>query len=93
MRALDDNGDGELSGPELKHLAIWQDRNANGSSEPGEVRPLAEHGIVALSCSYSAGDGSRFAASSMHGARFADGRTRPTYDVILRRSPSTLTRR
>ena len=52
MRALDDNADGELSGAELRHLAIWHDRNRDGVSDAGEVRPLAAHGIVALSCRY-----------------------------------------
>ena len=88
MRALDDNADGELSGAELKHLAIWHDRNRDGVSDAGEVRPLASHGIVALSCDYVDGDGTRFAAVSPRGARFADGTTRPTYDVILHHSAS-----
>jgi hypothetical protein len=92
MRALDDNADGELSGAELKHLAIWHDRNRNGISEAGEVRPLAAHGIVALSCDSLPGDGTRFAAISPRGARFTDGTTRPTYDVILRHSPPVWTR-
>jgi len=93
LRALDDNGDGELADGELQHLAIWHDRNRNGLSDHGEVRPLAFHGIVALSCRYVEGDGVRFAAASHHGLRLLDGRTRPTYDVILRHSASTLTRR
>ncbi len=93
MRALDDNGDGELAGTELRHLAIWDDRNRNGISDAGEVRPLAAHGIVALSCRYVAGDGVRFAALAPHGARLANGRTRPTYDVILHHAATTLTRR
>ena len=93
MRALDDNANGELSGAELKHLAIWHDRNRNGVSDTGEVRPIASHGIVALSYDYVDGDGTRFAAVSPLGARFADGATRPTYDVILHHSGSTLTRR
>ena len=95
MRALDDNRDGELSGGELRHLALWHDRNANGVSDAGEVRSLASAGVVALSCLYEAGDGARVAAISPRGVRFSDGRTRPTYDVILRHSHSerTLTRR
>jgi hypothetical protein len=28
--SLDDNGDGVLSGPELRGLAIWDDVNCNG---------------------------------------------------------------
>ena len=84
MRALDDDGNGELRGTELRHLALWQDVNQNGVSEPGEVRPLDAHGIVALSCRYAPGDGRTVAAVSPHGVTFAGGRTRPTYDVVLR---------
>jgi tetratricopeptide (TPR) repeat protein len=91
MRALDDNADGELSGAELKDLAIWHDRNRDGVSDVGEVRPLASHGIVALSCDYVDGDGTNFAAISPRGARFADGTTRPSYDVILHHSASAWT--
>ena len=93
MRALDDNADGELSGPELRYLAIWHDRNRDGVSDVGEVRPLESRGIVALSCRYLEGDGKRFAAFSPRGVRFIDGSTRPTYDVILSHSSSTWTRR
>jgi len=91
MRALDDNGDGELSGGELKHLSLWNDRNRDGISDAGEVRPLAAHGIVALAYDCVAGDGARFAAVSPKGARFSDGSTRPTYDVILHQAIPVLT--
>jgi tetratricopeptide (TPR) repeat protein len=93
MRALDDNGDGELAGTELDHLAIWHDRNLDGVSDSSEVRPLTAHRIVGLSCQYVEGDGVRVAAFSVQGVRLANGRTRPTYDVILRQPMSTLTRR
>ena len=88
LRSLDDNGDGELRGAELRHLAIWRDANKDGVSDPGEVRALAEYGIVALSCRATAGDGILAAARSDAGVRFSDGRVRPTFDVILRRSIS-----
>jgi hypothetical protein len=91
LRSLDDNGDRTLSGAELNHLAIWQDRNSNGISEAGEVRALSDHGIVALACGYRAMDDARFAAMSGRGVQLNDGRTRPTYDVILRTSVSKLT--
>lgn len=91
MRALDDNGDSELSGGELGKLAIWHDRNRDGISDAGEVRPLAFHGIVAVSCRYTAGDGTHVAAFSTEGVRLADGRSRPTYDVILQHSPAVWT--
>ncbi|HET7219168.1 MAG TPA: hypothetical protein VFJ02_14020 [Vicinamibacterales bacterium] len=93
MAALDDNGDGELAGRELDKLAIWHDENGNGISDRGEVAALAAHGIVALSCRYASGDGRLVAAHSPRGVTLADGRTRPTYDVILRHSSLTLTRR
>ena len=88
LGALDDNGDGELRGNELRYLAVWHDANRNGRSERGEVKPVARHGIESLSCKYSAGDGIFTAAWSQDGVRFAGGRTRPTYDVILRTAVS-----
>jgi hypothetical protein len=85
LRALDDDGDGEIRGGELRGLALWHDRNLNGISERGEVRPVVDWGIVSLSTSY------RIDAShqdeipwSSAGVRFADGTVRPTFDVVLR---------
>jgi hypothetical protein len=87
MRALDDDGNRELRGAELRNLAIWRDSDRDGVSDPGEVKPLAAHGIVALSCEYTDVDDERFAAMSLHGVRLANGATRPTYDVILQHHP------
>lgn len=86
LAALDDNGDGELRGRELAGLAIWCDANSNGVSEPGEVRPLSAHGIVALSCRYEvdAAHPDRIEFSRT-GVTFADGTTRPSWDVKLHR--------
>lgn len=89
LAALDDNNDGELTGPELRDLAIWRDANSNGISDPGEVQPLSAWGIVALSCRGKAAmpaDLETHCASSAHGVRFQDGGVRATYDVILRQS-------
>jgi hypothetical protein len=89
LAALDDNADGKLAGAELAGLAIWRDANSNGASEPGEVRPLAEYGIVALSCRAQP-DRERaetVAAWSPSGVQFRDGTTRPTYDLVLRPAP------
>jgi hypothetical protein len=88
MRALDDDGDGELRGLELRHLAVWRDMNRDAVSDRGEVRPLSDYRIVALSCRAAKGDGIYAAAIAAAGVRFSDGRTRPTYDVILRRAIS-----
>jgi len=84
MRALDDNGDGSLTGRELAGLAIWRDADKSGVAEAGEVRPLNDWGVVSLSCAYLSGPpDSDTVAFSPAGVTFIDGTTRPTYDVIL----------
>jgi hypothetical protein len=84
LRVLDDDQDGTLRGKELAGLAIWQDANANGVSDQGEVRPVADWGIVALSWVCVTEDESDvYIASSPAGVTFADGTVRPTYDVLL----------
>jgi hypothetical protein len=74
-----------LCGDELRGLAIWRDVNRNGVSDRGEVRPLADWGIIALSCKYELDEThpDRMAYSPQ-GAFFRDGSNRPTYDLILR---------
>ena len=83
MAALDDNADGRLRGSELRHLALWRDRNQNGISDPSEVKPLAAHGIVELDCTAQTGESGM--PYNVNGVTFADGTTRPTCDVILDR--------
>lgn len=84
LAVLDDDHDGELADRELRHLRLWVDDNRNGRSEQGEVRRLSDHGIAGVSCRYVAGDNLLVAATSPAGVRLADGRVRPTYDVMLR---------
>ncbi len=48
LAALDDNRDGKLTGTELEGMAVWRDANANGISDPGEVIPAGEFGIVEI---------------------------------------------
>ena len=92
LSALDDNRDGLIAGAEASRLALWHDRDRDGISDPGEVRDLQSHGIAGVSCRFEEGDGIRFAAVSSEGVRLANGRTRPSYDVILRsRGSLTLT--
>jgi hypothetical protein len=85
LASLDDDGDGVLKGAELKGLAIWHDANGDGVCDPGELRPLADHGIVAVSCRFERDpthpDRIAFSPS---GVTFRDGRTRPTFDIILK---------
>jgi len=91
LRALDDDGDGELRGKELAGLAVWRDFNQNGLSEAGEVEPLSSLGIVALSCSYRRAASRELAAFSPRGVTFQDGATRPSYDLVLRHDEHRLT--
>jgi len=85
LASLDDNGDGALTGDELKGLAIWHDANGNGICDPGEVKPLSEYGIVALSCQFERDPNhpDRIAFSP-NGVTFRNGKTRPTFDIILK---------
>ena len=84
LRALDDNGDWRLTDGELSGLAIWHDRNVDGQSEAGEVRPLSDWQVVALSCEYviDAAHPDEIVYSPA-GVTFRDGSSRPTFDVVL----------
>jgi tetratricopeptide (TPR) repeat protein len=84
LTALDDNRDGQLTGAELESLSLWHDANGNGIAEPGEVKTLAEWGIVSLSCQFErdAKHPDRIAFSKP-GVTFKDGSTRPTFDLVL----------
>lgn len=86
LQALDDDGDAMLRGKELEGLALWQDANANGISDAGEVLPLKEWGIHALSCDYQT---INFAGQTMwqssNGVVYEDGRVRNSYDLLLQR--------
>jgi len=86
LRALDDSGDGVVSGAELDGLALWHDRNSNGLSDSGEVRTAVDAGITALSTRYEH-DATHpdEIAWSPRGVVFASGEVRPTYDIVLRR--------
>ena len=84
LRALDDNGDRQLTDRELESLAIWHDRNVNGRSDAGEVRPLSDWQIVALSCDYELDPTHPDEiAYSRAGVTFRDGSSRPTFDIVL----------
>ena len=106
LRALDDNGDGVLRGAELSGLAVWQDVNSNGASEPGEVRSLAAADIVALSVrgepapsEAAFAECSRVeraaepdvAAWARRGVQFKDGHWSATWDLVLHNIASTST--
>jgi hypothetical protein len=91
LRALDDDNDGVLRGAELAGLAVWQDVNSNGASEPGEVRSLAAADIIALSVRGDVSADPDVAAWARRGVQFKDGRWGPTWDVVLHNIASTST--
>jgi len=91
LSALDDNGDGALQGSELDGLAVWRDSNRNGKDEEGEVKTLAEWGIVSLSCDHEVlPENTDYVAFSSAGVTLANGRTRPTYDILLHSSEAAM---
>ena len=88
LAALDDNRDGTLTGQELAYLALWHDANGNGVADPGEVKPLSAFGIVAVSYEWQTlVDHPDKIAFSPTGVTFQDGKTRPTYDLVLKPEP------
>ena len=86
LASLDDNHDGQLTGRELATLSLWRDANANGVSDRGEVRPVSDYDITALACRHRRDEQhpDRIAYAPA-GVTFGDGRTRPTYDLVLHR--------
>ncbi|MCC6245519.1 MAG: hypothetical protein IT353_21975 [Gemmatimonadaceae bacterium] len=92
LASLDDNHDGQLTDGELATLSLWRDANGNGVSERGEVRPVSQYAIRALDVRYRRDDQhpDRIAYAPA-GVTFADGRTRPTYDLVLHRRESIVT--
>ncbi|MBU6155847.1 MAG: hypothetical protein KJS87_02855 [Alphaproteobacteria bacterium] len=82
LGALDDNGDGELSGIELDGLSLWHDADGDGFSDEGEVLPVTQHDIVSLEYTHVRVNDAYW--ESVSGVRLADGRVRPTYDWQLR---------
>jgi len=81
LDALDDNRDGQLTGEELKGLAIWTDKNANGKSDPGEVISLESAGVTALETRATAADGQ--SPMNAIGLRTKDGQLLPTWDWVV----------
>ena len=83
MNNLDDDRNGELRGQELRFLRAWRDANANGVSDPGEVRPLGAYGIVAIRTRAEGRAGRVWFRRA--GIVRRDGSTLPTYDWVAQR--------
>lgn len=90
--AFDTNGDGLFSADDalFQQFAVWQDLNQNGVSEAGEVRSLADWGIVAIGLAsdgqvrYLEGGVTEFGRAT---ATLADGSTMAVADVMFAYGP------
>ena len=78
LAALDDNRDGWLAGAELDGIAVWQDKNGNGISDPGEVVPVRRLGVRRLAV--HATERREEALCQPQGVTMQDGSSRPLYD-------------
>jgi hypothetical protein len=58
LAALDSNSDGVIDTRDERfaELALWRDANQNGASEPSELVPAAEAGLVQIDLAYSSLD-------------------------------------
>lgn len=53
LATLDKNKDGMLKGQELATLSVWQDKNANGLADAGEVKSVSTLGITMIKTSHT----------------------------------------
>ncbi|MEI6536946.1 MAG: hypothetical protein WCN98_16500, partial [Verrucomicrobiaceae bacterium] len=81
LAALDDNGDGVLSGSELDGISVWFDRNNDAKSSAEEVTPLRLLGVVSISVNAESFDGIH--PMNARGITFQDGRVLPTWDWMV----------
>ncbi|HEY9683936.1 MAG TPA: tetratricopeptide repeat protein [Oculatellaceae cyanobacterium] len=82
LRALDDDGNGFVSGDELSGLAVWQDLNCDGVAQTDEVLALSSLKIKSLNyrCDYKGRD----YLKCSNGVVLEDGIVLPTFDVWIR---------
>jgi hypothetical protein len=82
LQWLDDNQDGQISGDELTGLCAWFDRNGNGVSDPGEVVPLSELGVVSISVRGALSQGPYLVNPT--GITLKDGTRLPLWDWVAK---------
>ena len=81
LDALDDNRDRSLTGAELIGIAVWNDRNSNGKSDPGEVTDITQTPIAAIATRPSGKVGRVMFNRS--GIKLNDGRALASYDWVV----------
>ncbi len=78
LAVLDVDGDGWLSGDELKNLHIWVDENSNAINEKGEIKTLAELGITQIAVKPERDDSGN--AWADQGYQMENGKILPSWD-------------
>lgn len=81
LDALDDNRDGALTGAELIGIAVWNDRNSNGKSDPGEVTDITQTPITAVATRPSGKVGRVMFNRS--GIKLNNGQALASYDWVV----------
>jgi len=92
LRAFDSNGDGLLSALDNRfaEFKLWFDNNSNGVSDAGEIKSLAEAGVVSLSLTSTAADGRSDGGNVIYGVAgftLRDGSTGHALDTGLVYNP------
>jgi hypothetical protein len=82
LAALDNDGDGQLTGDELQGIRVWIDANGDGQCEPCEVHDLCEFGITSIAVRPTSHDGRH--PANLHGIALREGGTLPMWDWIAR---------
>lgn len=86
LKDLDENHDGKIDQRDTAYttLQFWIDQNHDGFSQPGELLPLMDAGVLAIGTSYvetrrrdQFGNGYTY----LGGAELSNGRQRRVYDV------------
>ncbi len=92
LALLDDNADGVIDVSDVAYdlLRVWRDLDQDAISDAGELKTLAESGIVSLSVvggsiDLTAANGNRFIAEA--GYTRADGSTGTIYEAIFDSNP------
>jgi hypothetical protein len=92
MAALDSNHDGQLSAADAAfgELRVWVDANHDGRTDPGELKTLAEAGVIAIHLNFSKGaaldQGNLLGMVS--GYLASDGTQHAVADVSFRQQPA-----
>jgi hypothetical protein len=93
MAALDSQHDGVLNAQDAawNQLKVWVDTNHDGQTDPGELKTLAEAGVVAINLNFSQGTaldhGNLLGMVSSY--RASDGAQHAVADVSFLQQPAT----